>query len=356
MVARYRAYLIALAFSSGGTHAAPPASGVDLGLPPPPEGALQYVANHAIAGQSSLQLEAFKDTKIGKVDIRFNGDTYLPFLTLSGPIDENGNETQFGDLDGLKAGNKVTLGLIREKQILKAPTSTYCQRYAAKYSELFNKKVACIAETGKDCTQEKKEFDDFPSSCDAAAAKEGRSELVTDPGSYIAERSQSISISMGQSSYSWLDPESMKLSKQDEESYAAELKFSEIFGNFTRLDYGIRYEDAWKGAKSKHICSPMDEIVGALSCLDAAISAPENKENRIIFVSFESYVGQTDRFAIAPRISHDLESYDVGLDFPVYLFQSNKHELNGGANFGWTKSGADATFSIFFSKAFSISN
>ena len=336
-----------------------------------------YVVNHSRAGTAAIELEAFEDKKLGKLDARLSSGNFVFNLGAQGPIDESSKEVEFADLDGLKNGIKGTLGIhywyIDKEKLRKFGESNRnrCLDLKIMQKKLIEKLKNCHDEhedqiQGYQNEEElykivcKEHYDALNkitiacSETDSYRTKDDKNKLL-DLSSHIV----GLNISYGNDDFKWIDDTTLESKKENEQAYAVELIYSHINNRFQRLNLGFRYEEFYRSQTKQTICVPISQVTGAQSCREGSFGAPKKIESNIAFVEYKYYFGRSDRFAMAPRISRDFENNVTGIDVPIYLYQTGKPlGLQGGVRFGWISDTGedkdDTIVGLFISKPFSI--
>ena len=89
---------------------------------------------------------------------------------------------------------------------------------------------------------------------------------------------------------------------------------------------------------------------GTVACRDVRIGAPGQKKRQIVFIEAHHHKpGQS--FALAPRISYDFETNEIGINIPVYVVRDEKGLFTGGLTIGW-QSQTDEIVAGFLDKAY----
>lgn len=340
---------------------------------------------------TSLELEAFSEKKLAKLINRFSKGDNVFYVNLQGVIDEESQVGTFADLDGLKNGNKVSLGYNRvffnKESLSKAVTHVLIKcsdstKFKQRFNDSLKNYLACEArnkgEADKLLTEDdrtkfyqkvcKNEYEDStkaPPTCKSYQDVADSIDYVKDitvPG--ISLHRVGIELSAGNSSYKWAEGESLAAVKDDKSSYAGEFLYGYINENYESYSIAYRYEDGWKASDAKEICTPLADGSTSLSCQSIALSEPKGTKSKILSFEWKTYFGSNDSKAIAIKLSRDLETDVTGLDVPIYLYQEKKSNgLQGGVRIGFlknlgeveeSKSDSETQFSLFLNKAFSI--
>lgn len=336
-----------------------------------------YMKNVGASEVTSFTLEAFEEKKLGKLDMRLSNGNFVYSFGVEGAIDSDSKEGTFADLDGLKNGSKVTFGIefwnTDDKGLasFSINNAKNCQSLVEKQNELISDLKQCrkqyISEAqayqnseiflAEKCETFTDELDKLPRACSDTVAYESQTEEEKNKLFDLSSHVFAVKVNVGSNKLKWVDDVTLKSSNDVKESYSLETVYSYISNKYQRLNVGLRYEDYWKSQTSQTICVPITQISGAQSCSESPLGIPENKIGKIAFIEFERYIGSSDNFAIAPKISHDFELDVTGIDIPFYLYQESKTKgLQGGVRLGWRSDKKDMVVSVFFSKPFSIAD
>jgi hypothetical protein len=131
-----------------------------------------------------------------------------------------------------------------------------------------------------------------------------------------------------------------------------------VTGAYTRISdsflwsAGYSHEETHTPAGTVSICSPI-EMTGSLSCSNASLGAPQEKESEIIFGEVRWVLPQR-RLAISPRVEFDTDESEWALRFPVYLVRNADGALTGGFAAGWTSTQSGMDLAVFVGKKFAF--
>jgi hypothetical protein len=126
---------------------------------------------------------------------------------------------------------------------------------------------------------------------------------------------------------------------------------------------GFRFEQAWKDASDKSVCSPI-EGSDKFDCKTGPDGRPDKKISEILFVSWRrqlhipglAKIKLLSDIAVAPKISYDFDEDTVGIDVPIYLWGTESGLLNGGVRVGYRNDTDDTTFAVFVGSTFDYFN
>lgn len=116
------------------------------------------------------------------------------------------------------------------------------------------------------------------------------------------------------------------------------------------LSVTASYEETYKGAKEQEICNPIG-TTGSLTCADAALSKPSNKENEILAVEYRVILNRSFPVALGPRVQFSVEDSEFGVRLPIYFAPDPKRAIDGGLALTWSEED-ETSVSVFVGKAF----
>ncbi len=319
----------------------------------------EVMEKEAELGTSSLSLQAYSESKIGKLSTSWNMDDLIMKFEIQGSIDEDKKQGTFADLDGLKNGSKVTFGVEKWNIVFnnfdetKDTYNKICAKQLALNAQIIKKHLACIQlkqkgkldeKTSSECNKYKELVENQPK-CDLTKAVEP--ELFAHVFGFY--------ISGGQQKYNWLTQDNLEKESASKKSYSLEFVYGYITPKFGRINFGLRYEEIWKENDTMNICSPDSTYNTSFVCNNLPIGSPEEKNAKIAYVEWKKRFGEYEQYAIAPRISRDFENDINGFQLPIYLFGlKDLNGVTGGVSLEWNDDDKDTSVSVFFTKKFSI--
>lgn len=116
------------------------------------------------------------------------------------------------------------------------------------------------------------------------------------------------------------------------------------------------YQKSYKAAKTSSAF--LAGGTGVVNCVTGSIGAPDEKEKYLVSGEMRSLFSNVPLFkevAMSLKVTRDLKNDETGVDFPIYLFNDGKGNLNGGVRAGWTDTD-DFTFGVFVGSNFNFSN
>ncbi len=147
------------------------------------------------------------------------------------------------------------------------------------------------------------------------------------------------------------------------EEYDLALSVSRTAG-LRQWNLGYRYEQSYTQKDEATLCVP-PPIPEPFTCDRVRIGEPTKKKADFLHLEYrELYVSDRqgafelfgNRWAIAPRLTWDMDEDIVGIRFPIYLVMGKDKSLTTDLVFGGDSREEELNAAIFIGKAFSLFN
>lgn len=257
--------------------------------------------------------------------------------TLSAPIDDTDNGVaHFATLDGLSGGLSATV------------SHTWHRSETGFLINLHQDKEWLAL-----CEMSGQKLDDCSLS-DMQSAAGSDPKIAAALYSYAARhfkgsQSYSITAKANREKFDYITPDARKRSERDvgygigASAYFITDSRKHLFG------FGADYQRKMKSSSSGILC-PVPSSQSPTRCLQGPLGAPKRNDYTILWGEYRSdLLG----YPYSVRLSHDLDSNESGVDFPIFLFRKTDGPFSAGVRLGWTES-EDFDIGVFISSPFSF--
>jgi len=122
-------------------------------------------------------------------------------------------------------------------------------------------------------------------------------------------------------------------------------------GRSSRTSLRGRYEMRFKDGKNVTRCEPLSGSSGLQTCEDLPFGKPSGSEAFVVNAESRWFF---DHWAASPVGSYDFKEKVLGLQLPVYFLRNSDGQLTGGFRLGWRDDTHDLTASVFISKPLTL--
>jgi hypothetical protein len=271
-------------------------------------------------------------------------------LTVSTPLNKNGDDTDVANLDGLVNASSIelTYSHFRVPGRLNPTTNA---KGMAKVEAVCARVHAAMKEQGiqpsSDQGCDSNEIDRFGSSADKHDFESAFWD-INNTNRFI----WGANAKLGYQNFEFIDALETVKHKHKETPWAV--------GGFIAYNpdswhmiftLSMQYQDTFKDSTNSTVCPLLDGSGARLICLSGPIGRPKETKKKLI--SLEAR--REFQFAgLGITTTYDFEEKILGIELPIYFVKDKEGKFNAGIKGGWRDDNHDFTASIFIGTAFEL--